>query len=314
MLFAQDMKTTPPAAAGPPRVGLPSARLGPDFVIGPEDVVEIQATDAEEISKQWQVSAFGELKLPLVGKVKAAGLTVDQLEQELLQRLNKFIRQPQVSVHVLDVRSQLATVTGAVDRPGMIPLNGDKTLFDVLNSAGPVKEPGATLTITRAKQFGPIPLPEAKEDSQGKYSVVELDAREVMDGRSPAANLRILPNDIINISHVKKLVHVVGEVIKPGAVELVTQDTVSITQVLATAGGLTRAAAPRKARITHLNSQGLQSEVAFVDLKKILEGKAKDLQVSAGDVIIVPSSQLKALAESASTSAITTGILILGRF
>lgn len=312
VVFAQEVKTNNANNNVAPMAM--AARVGPDFVIGPEDTLTIQAPEVDEISRIWQVGASGDLKLPLIGKVRAAGLTVDQLEQQLVDRLKQYVREPQVSVHVSDVRSQLITVTGAVERPGLHPLRGDETLFDALNSAGMQKDAGITLTVTRAKQYGPIPLTEARQDNEGKYTVAELDTRDVMDGRSAAANLRIAPNDIINVSRVKRLVHIVGEVVKPGAVELVTQDTVSLTQVLATAGGLTRTAAPHKVRITHLNSQGLQSEVALVDLKKILSGKARDLELTSGDVIMVPSSQLAALAQTASLSAVNAGMLILGRF
>jgi len=290
---------------------------GRGVVIGPEDTVTISVLNAEEVSKPWRVSAVGDLNLPMLGRMQVAGMTVEQFEQELTTRLKKYYRDPQVSVFVSEFRSQPVTVIGPVDKPGTHQLEGSRSLFAVLLMAGGPKETaGNTVTLTRAVDRGPIGYPGERLDDAGKYHVVELPIKQVMEGRGPEASIPVQPYDVVAVSESKpqRMVHIAGEVNKPGAVELVSQDTVSLMKVLAMAGGLTRTAAAGKTMIMHLNSQGVQTSTAFVDLKKILAGKAKDLDLSAGDIIIVPSNTFMAYVQAASLSAVTTGVYVLGRF
>src|SRR5579862_2453753 len=121
----------------------------PGTVIGPDDGVTIVALGAEDISKTWRVSSTGELTLPMVGKVQAAGKTTEQLEQELTSRLGHYIREPEVTVYISEFRSETVTVEGAVDKPGRIQTEGQKTLLDVLMMAGGTKAPGLTLKVVR---------------------------------------------------------------------------------------------------------------------------------------------------------------------
>jgi polysaccharide export outer membrane protein len=109
-------------------------------------------------------------------------------------------------------------------------------------------------------------------------------------------------------------VHIAGEVVKPGAVELVSQNTVSLMKVVAVAGGLTRTASARKTLIMHINSEGVQTSRAFINLGKIMSGKAKDLELSPGDIVVVPSNTVMSYLQAASLSTLSTGIYILGRF
>ena len=69
----------------------------------------------EEISKAWRIGASGDLNLPLVGRVKAAGLTAEELETEISARLKEYVRNPQVTVFVSDFKSHPVTVSGAVE-------------------------------------------------------------------------------------------------------------------------------------------------------------------------------------------------------
>src|SRR5436305_1588962 len=79
--------------------------------IGPDDTVTISALNVEEISKAWRVGVSGELNLPMVGRVKAAGLTVDQLEAEISSRLKQYVKDPQVTIYVSDFKSHPVTVS-----------------------------------------------------------------------------------------------------------------------------------------------------------------------------------------------------------
>ena len=282
----------------------------PEAVIGPDDSVSILAVNCDEISKTWRISSAGELNLPMVGAVRASGLTVQQLEDTLADRLKKFVIEPQVTVFVTDFRSQPVTVTGAVEKPGVYQLETGKTLFDVLVMAGGPKNAGLTVNLKRATQHGEIATSGVVLDKDGIYASVDLDLKEVLEGRGSKATLPLRPDDLITVSPARaaRFVHIAGEVNKPGAVELVTQDVVSLMKVLAVAGGLTKDAKASATMIMHNNSNGVLTSTAFVNLDKIEHGKARDLELTDGDVVVVPTSGMKSTLHQASGAAMSSGI------
>jgi polysaccharide export outer membrane protein len=287
-------------------------------VIGAEDTITVVALGADEISKPWRVSSTGDLTLPLVGRIHVAGKTTEELENELTDKLAAYIRNPAVTVYISEFRSGTVTIEGAVEKPGRFQTEGKKTLLGVLMMAGGVKSPGPTLKVTRASKYGPIPLPGARKALVGDTTSIEIPITDALDAGSPAANLIMEPEDVVSVSIVQRLVYILGEVNRGGAVELVTQDSVSIVQVLAAAGGLTKVAAPGKTTILRKDSEGRYTPMGSVDLKKIMAGKNEDKLLLAGDIVIVPSSNVKFYLQSAllsaATGGVTTSFMILSRF
>jgi polysaccharide biosynthesis/export protein len=283
--------------------------------IGPDDTVTIMALNVDEISKAWRIGPTGELNLPLVGRLNAAGMSAEQLEKAIADRLKEYVRDPQVTVFVSDFKSHPITISGAVERPGILQLEKPTPLFAVLAQAGGVKDPGSTVTLSRSIEYGQIPDSAAITSKDGKYSVVELPIQDVLRGHGASANVEVHAFDTITVSQVKhpRLVFLAGEVNKPGAIELDTQDTVSLTKALALAGGLTHVAKPAHTMIRHINEKGQETAFAFVDMNKVLNGKAKDLTLMEGDVVIVPSSTLQTYLEAMATTGITSSVMILGR-
>src|SRR5579884_1999149 len=146
------------------------------YILGPDDSLKIWALGVDEITdKPVRIDTSGFLDLPLIGRVHAAGLTVNQLEGNLIQRLSSEIRDPRVSVEVVDFGSQPVTVIGAVTQPGVHQLQGRKTLAEVLSLAGGLKDDcGPKINISRSLKWGAIPLPNAKNDSTGKFSIADV--------------------------------------------------------------------------------------------------------------------------------------------
>jgi polysaccharide biosynthesis/export protein len=301
-----DSATTAPAAAH---------ESSPDDVIGIDDSIAITCLESDDISKTWRVSSTGDINLPLVGQVHAAGLTAEQLNQKLTEALKRYINEPHVTVYIAEFRSQPVTVTGAVHRPGHFQIEGPKTLLTVLTMAGGLDHPpGATATVVRQMKYGPIPLPAAHPDPDGTHSIVELSLKEVSNASTPASNLIIRPNDVIDVSTDERMVYIIGEVLKPGKIELVTHDSISMMEVLAIAGGLTKVANPRDTEIMRQNSKGLYERVGSIDLKKVSQGRGEDRMLSAGDIIVVPASNVKIYTQVAAFTAIVTGFGLLTRF
>jgi len=207
-------------------------------------------------------------------------------------------------------------VSGAVQTPGTVQVDGEQPLFNVLAKAGGVKDPGPTVTVTREIERGQISDPLAKVDAGGGSTSVDLKMQDVVDASTKAANFIVEPYDRITVATVKQpqMVYISGEVNRPGAVELSTQKKISILSVLAAAGGLTRTAKPANALLIHINPAGERTTVARMDLRKVIEGNIKDIELIPGDMVIVPSSQIKSLVEAASTSALSAGIYVLARY
>jgi len=269
------------------------------YVLGPDDEILIRGIDGVENSdkpdKPVLIGTNGNITLPLIGRVKAGGLTVEQLEAELNTRFKTFILEPQISVTVTEFRSQPVSVFGAVTKPGIVQLRGRQTLYEVLSMAGgPRDTAGSILTVTRPRQSGEIPLAGAKLDRTGQFSTVELNVQGILEGRNPAANIEIKPYDIISVSEgSSNMVYVVGDVQHAGGFTLGGQQSVSILRALSLAGGLGRTAKPDKARIVHEVSGEPKLTEIPVNIQQILSGKAEDVELGPNDVLVVPTSSRK---------------------
>ena len=289
-LLAVPYGSAQPATTAPPPSG---------YVLGPDDQILIRALDGFDIGdKPVLIGTNGNITLPLIGRVKAAGLTVEQLETELASRLKVYVQDPQISVTVTEFRSQPVSVFGAVTTPGVVQLRGRKTLYEVLSMAGgPRETAGSTVSIIRLLENGPIPLPGAGPDPTGRYSSAELDMQEILDGKNPAANIEIKPHDVISVSQGNgRTVYVVGDVQRAGAFNLGGQRTISVLSALSMAGGLGHTAKPEQARIFRPAPDRQKHEEIAVNIKQVLTGKAEDIALRPDDVLVVPTSSRKAFA------------------
>lgn len=293
------------------------------IILGPDDSIHVLALNCEEVSKEWRIGATGDVNFPLIGRVRLAGLTMEQAEQVISKRLKRYLNDPQVTVYAGEVRSSPVTVAGAVERPGRYQISGASTLFDVLIQAGGPKNAGPTVVVKRSLSRGPLSGPNVKIDTDGEYALMEFDMKSVMDGPDgPGAksDFKMAPFDVVTVSPAQtgRYVHITGEVARPGNIELVTQDSVSLMKLIAVAGGLSRTAAPNKTVIMHVTAEGVQTSTSVVDVKKIMDGKSKDLDLTAGDIVLVPSSKARTLTAmltgTAITAGLTTAIYTLGRY
>lgn len=289
----------------------------PGYVLGPDDQISIRALDVDEISdKPVRIDLRGNINLPLIGRLHAAGLTPEQLESSIADHLIKaFVLHPQVSVLVTEFRSQPVSVLGVVNKPGVHQIQGRKTLFEVLSLAEGLRpEAGNTIKITRRKEWGPIPIPNAKEDASGQYYVAEVSIRSVMEARNPQDNILVQPHDVISVPKAD-LVYVVGEVSKSGGFPLNEQSSISVLQVLSLAGGLNRTAAPRRARLLRMTPGATERTETPLDLRAILAGKASDVPLRADDILFVPNNTAKTVGIRTVEALVSagTGVLVWRR-
>lgn len=110
---------------------------GDGYRIGPQDVLDISVYLAPDLTKTVQVAETGTINLPLVGDVKAGGVTPRELERSLKAELGRtYFQDPQVTVFVKEYNSQRVTLEGAISKPGVYPYRGPTTLLQLIASAG----------------------------------------------------------------------------------------------------------------------------------------------------------------------------------
>ncbi len=122
--------------AGSQTLAAPLA-LGKDYRVGPNDLIDIEVMDADNLKRTVRVNGAGNISLPLIGQIMIAGLTAPEVEERIAHRYaEKYLQNPQVSIFIKEFTADRVTIEGAVARPGIIPLTGQMTLLRVLAVAG----------------------------------------------------------------------------------------------------------------------------------------------------------------------------------
>jgi len=163
----------------------PALAPAADYLIGPEDVLQINVWKETDISSSVPVRPDGKVSLPLLNDVQAAGLTPMQLSAEIAQRLKEFIQEPRVTVIVTAMNSRRAYVMGKVARQGAVLLVSNLTVLQALSAAG-----------------GPVQFANTKKiyilrDAGGKQVKLPFDYAAVIKGKNPEQNINLKPGDTI---------------------------------------------------------------------------------------------------------------------
>jgi polysaccharide export outer membrane protein len=124
-----------PAAAAVPMAA--PALAGGDYRVGPLDILDVSVFQVPDLSRTVQVAANGQISLPLIGAVVAAGKTTAELQDDIAKKYAAtYLQSPQVSVFVRDAQSQRVTINGEVAKPGVYPTTGPTTLVQMIAIAG----------------------------------------------------------------------------------------------------------------------------------------------------------------------------------
>lgn len=285
-----------------------SSQVRSTYLLGPDDQLDISGPELTDFAnKPVRIDGDGDIQAPLVGRVHVSGLTVLQTEQKLNKALSTYIRQPQVVVNVVEVRSQPVSVLGAVNAPGVHQVQGHKTLLEMLALAGGIRQDaGYSVRITRELAWGCIPLATATFDASGQFSVAELNLKKIMEAKNPEENIQIFPHDVISVPKAE-MVYVIGEVRRSGGFVLGEHQSISVLQALSLAEGLNNTADTRHARILRLKRDADQREELAVDVKDVLNGKKPDVALQGDDILFIPGSTGKKAALRALEAAVQTG-------
>ena len=285
MAVSQNMKTRrallPFLLAG---LALAIGAAGPapaqEYVIGARDVLKITVWGQDDLSKDYPVDPDGYVSFPLVGRVKATGLTPTAFADDLRGRLEKdYLVNPQVLVSVKEYLSQKVHVSGEADKPGVYYLSGPTTVRDVLSRAGGLsKSAGSEVVLVRAATL--------RGAGTAEPATVRLEVARVLAG-DPAANLAVADGDTLVVPRGNTF-FVFGEVRKPGAFPL-DKDT-NVLEGITLAGGFTDKAAPGRVRVIR-SMKGSQT-VINVDINDVIKRgqREKAIPLLENDVVVVPES------------------------
>ncbi|HWE00259.1 MAG TPA: polysaccharide biosynthesis/export family protein [Bryobacteraceae bacterium] len=280
----------PPASdqpQGPAPMGTDAFR--PSYELGVSDQILIHAPDADEINeKPFRIDEDGTITLPLIGVVKAAGVTVQQLEDSVKEKLKTYIKNPAISITVVQFRSSPVFFVGDFMRPGIYALQGRHTLVEMLMSVGGLQATAARrIKVTRREDAGPIPLQSATWDPETKSSSIEISLAALSQNINPAEDIVLEPNDTISAEKVEQ-VYVQGAVEKNGGFDIGDKDYLSTLQLISLAGGLTQDAEPEKARILRPILNSTRRAEIPLDLKRVLDTEGSDYPLLPNDVLYVP--------------------------
>jgi len=270
-------------------------QIRPNYILGPNDQIMVRAQDIEELNeKVFRVEQDGTIVFPApIGQLKVQGMTVQELEGELVKRLLVTIRNPQVTILLIQTRSDVVFFDGYFQKPGIYPLEGKRTLVEMLSVVGGL-QPTAShrLRLTRRTESGPIPLPSAIEHPEARVSTVEINMKVLRQSLNPAEDLVLAPFDTIFVDRAERI-YVQGAVGKQGVIELEEKDSISMLQVLTLSGGVTPDANASKAYILRPVLDSARRAIVPIDLNKIMTARSNDFPLQANDILYVPKTNAK---------------------
>lgn len=246
-VLAQGAAGVPP---GPRPVEQPvvSAAAEDNFVVGSGDIVRVGVFQNPELAVETRVDAAGRMSYPFLGALDVRGKTPGEIERLIATGLEErnVLKQPQVTVNVVQFRSQQVSVLGNVNRPGRFPLDLPYTVSDVVALAGGVAPNGAETVILSRVVNGEL-----------TNQAIDL-SRMFMPGEKRADDIALLPGDVLYV-HRAPMVYIYGEVQRPGPMRL--ERDMTVLQALSTGGGLTQRGTRRGVSITRKDASGSPVEI-----------------------------------------------------
>lgn len=165
---------------------LPTQPVSKDYKIGVDDVLTVNVWHEPDLSRNITVRPDGKISLPLVGDIQASGKTPPQLQGELRSALAQFIKDPELTVIVAEIRSRRVNVIGEVIHPGTFAITQQMGVLDAIAEAGGLKE------FAKQKEIYVL-----RETSAGKRTRLNYDYRDVLKGKNNAQDILLQTNDTV---------------------------------------------------------------------------------------------------------------------
>lgn len=252
------------------------------YLIGSEDLLEIEAYNVEELKKTVRVNSHGNIALPLVGVINVKGLTTSEVESFITKKLDKYVEETVVTVFVKEYKSQRISVIGAVKQPQVFAVTGQRYLLDMLMMAGGLDAGAGNVCY--------IIRPMLASTSSNKSETIVVDLDELILRGNLSLNFPVFSGDIVNVPR-GAIFFVDGEVKTPGVYTM--KGKTSLIQAITMAQGIGENASLGDVRILRDNGKGERDTIA-VDYGEIRDGSRPDIMIAENDIIIVPKSGAKA--------------------
>jgi polysaccharide export outer membrane protein len=292
----------------PPMPGLAEDPLEDVDRVRAGDVLAVKYVGNKDIDQlQVVIDRSGKVHLPLIGDIAIAGKSMGDAEEMVQDSLRHYDQFSRVSIELVDAKARIATVTGAVERPGNVPLLGDARVADVIGAVGGGKIIVGAQT-DRTVPFGDLDGARLMRD--GKR--VPIDVRLAVEG-SLLHNVRVHPGDIIVVPpSLDGRIVVLGNVGKPGTIAW--RRGLRLSEVLADSGGLTKSADLEDIRI--LRGGYAHPKLFVANAKDILAGVRSDVVLAQGDVVYVTEHWFASVGdvlEKIVPAAATAGLILIAR-
>lgn len=214
-----------------------------DYVLGPGDVVRVSVYQNQDLTLETRITESGAISYPLLGQVRLGGLSVPQAEKVIADGLKNgnFVRQPQVSILVTQVRGNQASVLGMVNRPGRYPIEQTgMRLSELLATAGGIAQGGSDQVVLSGMR-----------DRKPLRVVIDVP---LLFAQSGGVNDPVIANgDTVYVERMP-MVYIYGEVQRPGAMRL--ERDMTVLQGLASGGGLTQRGTEKGLRLHRRGADG----------------------------------------------------------
>lgn len=243
------------------------------YQIGPADILRIVVFGHDTLTQSVIVERDGTITFPLIGRIKAADMSPDELQRQITTLLAQdFIRNPQVTVNVQEYRSKTVFVVGQIARPGTYPLEGNTTIVSILAKAGPVTGSAIEVVVVRpsGKVEGPV-TPEDATPESSKATILRVDLADIEAGMLEK-NVVLQPNDTVFIPQAPSI-FISGEVRQPGTFPF--RPGFTVRQAISQAGGFTERSSSKIRVVRTVNGKTRETKIGIDD------------PIQKGDYIIV---------------------------
>jgi polysaccharide export outer membrane protein len=256
----------------------------PDPLLLPGDLLTITVFRQPDLMLEVRIPQDGRITFPLIGAVEAAGRTQADLESTIRTKLEKdFLREASVTVTVKEYAKRRVYVVGGVTKPDgyEVQPNSRITVLQVIAAAGGFTDRAYKEYVQIVRRRG------AAEREVIRLSLVEVE-KMIAKGQ-PEADLELWPDDLIVIPSAIRVAYVLGQVNKPGNIEVPNDARVTVSMAVSNAGSYTKFAATGRVQLLRRTIAG-EVQKFMIDLDAVLgDGKLdQDLQLLPGDVVWVP--------------------------
>lgn len=277
-----------------------------DYQVGQGDLLEIRVIGYEELRESVRVSNTGEINVSMLGTMQVLDMTTFEIEDEVARRLREgdLVRKAEVLVSVQEYQAKPIFVMGAVTTPGEFIMSQALTVSDAILLAGGLRFNAADEALLHRRgtapgtpNVSPATLAATPGVARPGMEVIKVDLTPIKQGRFQDTAIPLRRGDVLVVPDlVLQQFFVVGEVLDPRNFLYTPGKTLMASQAISWAGGPTRTAKMSEGMLVRFDATGSRTEIK-VDWSAVLEGRQQDFPIQPNDIIFVPGSAVKTIAQ-----------------